>query len=494
MNLNLEIEQGSQADNIGKSLEQSTANLGKDMIMSAGMGAANVVASTGINIGNGSTDQIIADNISAAINLTGEQGLANLASGLENYSQQLAAMGLNAPEQLVDILLGTITDVLGETGVINAVQKGLKTTTNTVDLAKKGLNTACSAATAIANIQKLLTKLNKIQDVDVTCIPSVKDSVSALSASLIQQLTAQYEALKQQLLVFYNSMICTSNDAVLDNIIVSINNILEVIEPALDPILQQNTGHTISEVRNICNQGFAYVGMIERAAAAKRIEDQSAQEAAEKQTVEDEEQTDNKVADEASKLGNDLKDQAAEVGEEVKDAFKKIGTTVSDDAKKMSEKAKEKFKKEMIEKSKEKWKEKTKDLTKEAAKEKLLAWLKDQSIILQNAFHILVIKDTIDRIKTFLSQLQNTSIENQVDLLNMLTDVLGIFEMLGIKPGVEGITLDDLKALGMGVAGTVVDTAVNIGQQVQNNAMAATQQMMEQALAPLFEGAGICEE
>ena len=60
----------------------------------------------------------------------------------------------------------------------------------------------------------------------------------------------------------------------------------------------------------------------------------------------------------------------------------------------------------------------------------------------------------------------------------MLTDVLGIFEILGIKPGAVGITLDDLKALGMGVAGTVVDTAVNIGQQVQDNATAATQQMM----------------
>jgi len=46
----------------------------------------------------------------------------------------------------------------------------------------------------------------------------------------------------------------------------------------------------------------------------------------------------------------------------------------------------------------------------------------------------------------------------------MLTDILGIFEMLEIKPGAEGITIDDLKALGMGVAGTVVDTAVNIGQ------------------------------
>lgn len=481
MDLNLEIEQGSQADNIGKNLGQSAANLGKDMVMSAGIGAANVVASTGINIGNGSKDQIIADNISAAINLTGEQGLTNLASGLENYSQQLAAMGLNAPEQLVNILLGTVTDVLSENGVISAVQKGLQITTNTVDLAKKGLNIACSAATAIANVQKLLTKLNKMQDVEVTCVPSVKDTASALSASLIQQLTAQYEALKQQLIVFYNSMICTSNDSILDNIIISINNILEVVEPALDPILQQNTGFTISEVRNICNQGFAYIGMIERAAAAKRKEDQEAEEAAENQTIEDEEKTDNEDSDEASELGNDLKDQAAEAGEEAKDTFKKVGTTVSDDVKQMSEEVKEQYKKELVEKSKEKWKEKTKDLTKEAAKEKLLAWLKDQSIILQNAFHILVIKDTIDRIKTFLSQLQNTSIENQADLLNMLTDVLGIFEMLGIKPGAVGITLDDLKALGMGVAGTVVSTAVNIGQQVQDNATAATQQMMAEA-------------
>jgi len=66
-----------------------------------------------------------------------------------------------------------------------------------MDMAKKGLEIACSAATAISNIQKLLTKLNKMQDVDVTCIPTVKDSVSTLSASIIQQLTAQYEALKQ---------------------------------------------------------------------------------------------------------------------------------------------------------------------------------------------------------------------------------------------------------------------------------------------------------
>jgi len=32
-------------------------------------------------------------------------------------------------------------------------------------------------------------------------------------------------------------MICTSNDAVLNNITMSIDNILEVIEPAIEPTL-----------------------------------------------------------------------------------------------------------------------------------------------------------------------------------------------------------------------------------------------------------------
>ena len=470
MNLNLEIEQGSQADNIRKSLEQSTANFGKDMMSEAGLGAANLVNSIGINIDSANIEQTIISGVDAAFNLGSINGLTNLSNNAKTYADQLAALGLNAPEQLVDILLGTINDVLGESGAISAIQKGLQVTTNTMDMAKKGLEIACSAATAISNIQKLLTKLNKMQDVDVTCIPTVKDSVSTLSASIIQQLTAQYEALKQQSLVFYNSMICTSNDVVLDNIIISINDILEVVEPALDSILQQNTGHTISEVRNICNQGFAYIGMIERSAAAKRIEDQAAQEAAENQTIEDEEKT-NKVTSEASKLENDLKNQAAEASEEVNDIFKKIGTTVSGDAKKISGEAKEKFKKESIEKSKEKWKEKTKDLTKDVATEKLRLWLKDQSIILQNAFHILVIKDMIDRIKTFLLQLQNTSIENQADLLNTLTDILGIFEMFGIKPGVEGITIDDLKALGMVDTGinSVIDAASNMNTIVNGS-------------------------
>ena len=270
MNLNLEIEQGSQADNIGKSLEQSTANLGKVVISDVKLDTANVVASTGINIGNGSTDQIIADNISAAMNLAGEQGLSNLANNLENYTQNLAAIGLNSPEELVQVLLDTINEVLAENGAINAIQKGLQATTNTVELAKKGLNYATSGSTVVANLEKLMMKLDKMQDVDVTCVPSVKDNTLAISASLIDQLKSQYEALKQQLILFYNSMICASNDSVIDNMVMSINKQLTVIEPLLDKVLNEYTGHTVSEIRNICNQGFAYIGMIERSAANKQ--------------------------------------------------------------------------------------------------------------------------------------------------------------------------------------------------------------------------------
>lgn len=443
MDFELEIEQGGQSEQLADGLKTSTQNFGEDMLISAGAGAGDVVASTGINIGTGSTDQIIADNIAAAVNLTGEQGLTNLANNLQGYTQQLAAMGLNAPEELVNIILDEIEVVLGQSGVIDAIKTGMQITQGTVELAKMGLQYATSIATIIGNIQKLLLKLNKMQDADVMCVPSVKDSLSALTASLINQLKAQYEALKQQLIIFYNSMICTSNDAVLDNIVVSVNNILEVIEPALDPVLQKYTGHTLSEIRNICNQGFAYIGMIQRAAANKR-----------------------KQKEEKNKQPQE--EQAEETQEEKKKKQK------------LTKEEKEKLKKERIEKSKKKWEEKTKDLSIEQSKEKLMIWLKDQSIMIQNAFQILIIKDTIESIKQFISQLQNTSIENQMDLLNTINNILEIFEMLGLTPDAKGITMEDLKKLGMAAAGTLVETAIDMGNQVQNNAQAFTDNMINE--------------
>lgn len=438
MDLDFEIEKGGESEQLANGLKESTSAFGKDVAMTAAVGAGSVVASTGINIGVGTTDEIIADNIAAAINLTGEQGLTNLANNLEGYTQQLTAMGLNAPEELVNIILEEITAVLAENGVIDTIKTGLQVTTNTVEFAKAGLDYAMQISTIMGNIQKLLLTLNKMQDTDVMCIPTVKDSLSALTASLINQLKAQYEALKQQLILFYNSMICTSNDSVLDNIVMSVNNILEVIEPALDPLLQQYTGHTLQEVRNICNQGFAYIGMIQRAQAKKRIE----------------------------------KEQQEQIQDEHYDVQ-------NEEKKKLSKEEKEKLKKEKIKKSKQKWKEKTQDLSIEQAREKLLIWIGEQSILIQNAFHILIIKQTVDDIKTFISQLQNTSIENQIDLLNYINDILNIFEDLGLTPDAEGITIDDLKKLGLAAAGTVVQTAVDMGNQVYDAAAAATQEMMD---------------
>jgi len=66
-------------------------------------------------------------------------------------------------------------------------------------------------------------------------------------------------------------MICTSNDAVIDNIIASINGILNTAENikipgvgGLDSLLTQYTGHTISEIRYMCNTGFSMINMIAR--------------------------------------------------------------------------------------------------------------------------------------------------------------------------------------------------------------------------------------
>ena len=273
MNLNLEIEQGSQADNIGKKLQQSTEDLAKEKVSNAALGAANIIASTGINAGIGSTDQIIADNIGATINLTGREGLSNLANNLQGYTHNLTEMGLNTPEELVNILLQQINEVLAEGGVIDQISKSMATAKNIIDATQQGLKIASSNITIAGNISKLMTQLNKMQDVEVTCIPSIKDSTSAFAASILDQIVAQYIALKEQLIIFYNAMICTSNDSIIDNMVASINSILTTLEPLLDQLLNQYTGFTVSEVRNICNQGFAYIGMIERAAARKQYEE-----------------------------------------------------------------------------------------------------------------------------------------------------------------------------------------------------------------------------
>lgn len=169
------------------------------------------------------------------------------------------------------------------------------------------------------------------------------------------------------------------------------------------------------------------------------------------------------------------------------DGTKKIGSTVDKEAIKkeanMTDDQKKKAKKEKIKKSKKKWKNKFKDMDKEEAKAKLMDWLSEQPIMLQNAFHILIIKDTIDQIKTFIEQLKNTSIENQMDLLNSINDILAIFEMLGLTPDAKGITMQDLKDLGLAAAGTVAETAKNIGDQVQQNSDAYTQEQINAANA-----------
>jgi len=97
----------------------------------------------------------------------------------------------------------------------------------------------------------------------------------------------------------------------------------------------------------------------------------------------------------------------------------------------------------------------------------------------------------IDRIKTLIEQLQNTSQMNMVTLLNSLNDVISIFNDLGITPDAEGIDMQDLKNLGMAVVGTLADTGVNIGNQVYNNSMQYTQNNINASIAELRNQTGL---
>lgn len=57
-------------------------------------------------------------------------------------------------------------------------------------------------------------------------------------------------------------MICTNCDATLDNVINTILNILDQIEPYIDPIVVKYTGYTIAELKFMCAEGIQLIKML----------------------------------------------------------------------------------------------------------------------------------------------------------------------------------------------------------------------------------------
>lgn len=149
-------------------------------------------------------------------------------------------------------------------------------------------------------------------------------------------------------------MICTSNDAVIDNVIASINGILDTIGPLIDPYLTEYTGYSVENVRLLCNTGFKLIDMITRGV---------------------------KIA----KMNNDIEDETSE----------EIYTSESIPEGETAEERTERLKKECAAKSKAEFNKHKKDFSKEEAKEKLMEWLQQQNILLQNAFYLVIIKNLI---------------------------------------------------------------------------------------------------
>jgi len=141
----------------------------------------------------------------------------------------------------------------------------------TIDAAKLGLNITASAANVTANVIKLADEMCILKDMNVTCIPDPKETIkmkTAIAGQMIKEIIiAQYNNAKQQLLDLKNSLICTSNDAVIDNVIASVNAILDFVQPLVDPYLAEYTGYTVANVRILCNTGFQYINMITRSVA-----------------------------------------------------------------------------------------------------------------------------------------------------------------------------------------------------------------------------------
>jgi len=56
------------------------------------------------------------------------------------------------------------------------------------------------------------------------------------------------------------------------NVLFSISNIIEQIEPLIEPLIYEKTGYSISEIRHLCVKGFTYIEMYRRVKEARRRE------------------------------------------------------------------------------------------------------------------------------------------------------------------------------------------------------------------------------
>ncbi|WQJ53889.1 MAG: hypothetical protein [Wendovervirus sonii] len=384
-------------------------------------------------------DEKIASTITVANNLMSEDVLLSLTGQVENITQQLTNMSFSMADQYIDKCIDSLFDIINnffqDAGILDVIQKGIDVTNTTINYAKLGLNIASSGTTITANAIKFAQHLDQVVDETVTYIPQAREILkmdAAIAGQMFKEIIlGQYNAAKQKLLDLKNSMICTSNDAVIDNVIASINGILDTVGPLIDPYLTEYTGYSVENVRLLCNTGFKLIDMITRGV---------------------------KIA----KMNNDIEDETSE----------EIYTSESIPEGETAEERAERLKKECAAKSKAEFDKHKKDFNKEEAKEKLMEWLQQQNILLQNAFYLVIIKNLITDIQVQCQKLQNSGIENIVDFLNIFDIIYKIFNLIGYIPESHksGITFDDITELASLLSATALASAQNVSDQITNNA------------------------
>lgn len=354
------------------------------------------------------------------LSLTGSQGLYSAASMTEQFSLDATDSLMDLQTMVFDYAYNELENALSENGIIKSIQDTVEVSSKTLALAKEGLKYVNSGASIAANIAKMADTLCAISDPDVTVVPSVKEACSIVGASLMAIINSKFEEAYQQLVELYNSMICTSASSVTDNVIASINGILDTTEPLIDQYMEKYTGYTVSEVRYVCNTGFALVNMLKRygSYAKQELDEKKAKKAAAK--------------------------SAQNISENINDVSSAIDNQAKDYADKLSQ-----------------------DFSKDQIKAKLVEWMNVQSFGLRNAFHLMMIKDCIEDIKLTCQQLTNQTIENLADFVNSTQIVFQIFDLIGYQYGKEGITIDDLKLLGEVLKYTALDTGQDITNQIR---------------------------
>ena len=325
-----------------------------------------------------------------------------------NGAEQMAKQSVSAVTGMVENIMQTLL-----TQGIDAIYNALGINQESITLAQQVINISQGS---IAQIQSIIS----ILPIGIDVTPSTKACLNSFCASYKDMILEQYNSLK----MIYNETIgaaitCCGN--IIEVLKESVDVILNMLEPLLDPYVFQYTGYHIVEIMNMTKKGVQMLKAYRKSRKDKKIqeqEQQELQEEAEKEQLEQEQQ----------EKGKKKKKKKKKKKEKPEDAIIEEEPPIKGNKRARSIKV---------------------SVNSQQLKQDLLDWLYLQSDALYNAFMMLNIKDMIMDIRDMVSKLTNISIKELTNNINSIDDMVNLLDELGLGDDKPGITLEMAITMGM---------------------------------------------